>query len=76
MKRSEMVELIDNILLDAEIDGHRANADTLLRLIEEAGMLPPMKHYDSDQYLTHDEFHDIMRDSGFDDYDSKWGDEE
>jgi hypothetical protein len=54
MKRSEIVNLIETKLYDMNVDSNGATemvGDSLLKVLEQAGMLPPVRG------LTYDDLH-------------------
>lgn len=78
MKRSEMIRIIANLVYELNVDSNECNyeADRILKALEEAGMLAPFNHCDSERGLSQIEFSRVMWDSGFDDYTTSWESEE
>ena len=74
MKRSEMVEIINAEIIYAteprqgrvtNCPKTRKFADTILKAIEKAGMLPPAKHVDiASGRILHYHIHDSIEESG------------
>jgi hypothetical protein len=41
MKRSEMIQQINDLIHGTEFNGTQVNAESVLAIVEKAGMLPP-----------------------------------